>query len=105
MGKLHKLPSFLSNVKGKLPKISVSKEPLFDDETLEWLLNEPNDGCGEKLVKEAQKILDDKKGFPREKLVRNLTVYNKNWKIAMGEIKRLEEEVKKLEVQAKILRE
>lgn len=104
MGRDSKSPNIFSKMKGKLPKISGSKEPLFDDETLEWLLNEPNEDCGEELVEKAYKIMDDKKGFPRDKLVHYLTVYHKNWKIALGEITRLEEEVKKLDVQVKILK-
>lgn len=97
MGKLPKLPSFLS-------KFSKRKKLLFNKKTLDWLLNEPNEGCGEKLVEEAQKILADKKKYNRKKLVRNLTVYRKNWKVALGEIERLEKENKRLEVQVKILK-
>ena len=92
-----KLPNFLS-------KFSKQKKPLFDKKTLDWLLNEPNEGCGKELVEKAHKILADKKGYPREKLVHHLTVYHKNWLIDLGEIKRLEEEIRKLEVELKILK-
>jgi len=95
MPKLPKLPRFL-------PKFS--DKPLFNGETLKWLLDEGGEGCGEKLVEEAEKILKEKKKYSREKLVVMCIIAQKNWEIAMGEIERLEEEVNKLEVQIKILK-
>jgi len=94
--RLNELSQFFSILKSKF---SNPKKTLFDAETIEWLLNEPTKGCGKNLVQEANRILADKKDFPRERLVKFLTVYHKNWLIAQGELTAEEKEIKKLQIQ------
>jgi hypothetical protein len=66
----------------------------WDEKTEKWL--------GSKLLEEEKKLLNNDH-LSREELARYYVIMKRNWKLALGEISKLEEEIKRLNVQAKLL--
>ena len=75
-------------------KLDFNKIDLDNDGTEEWL--------GKELVEEGNKLLND--CLEKEEIIVRFLIAKNNWNIAMKEIKELEEQNKKLDVQIQILK-
>lgn len=82
----------------KLPeRLRRKKKPKsgnWNEETEKWL--------GEELLKEEEKLLNNDH-LSREELGRYYIIMKRNWKEALGEISELEKEIKRLNIQNKLL--
>lgn len=77
----------------------------------DWVLNEGGENSGLELVQQVTELLNDRKNRDRNSICVMYLTAMKNWYLSLGEISRLEKEieklnetVKKLEVQIKILK-
>ena len=68
-----------------MPLFKRKKKKLgFDKELRKWL--------GNKLVREGNKLLNNSP--PKEKLITMFLIAKRNWELALGEVKKLEAELK-----------